>query len=332
MDNLVKRIELFAQQHQLFSSGDCIVVGLSGGPDSVFLLRTLTRLREPHQLTLIATHLDHGWRPESHQDALFCKKLCDNLGVTFVTHRATAEEFAALPAVHQGSQEAQGRIIRRRFFAEVQREFRAATVALAHHADDQKETFFIRLLRGAGLTGLAGIRPREGEFIHPLLCCTKSEILSYLAAHQYTFLTDPTNEEQLFLRNKIRHQVLPALRACDARFDRSLLKAMDNLREADDFIKNVVNKAYEAVVETGNATHRLAIAKFFQQPVFLQKRLLLAWLVAGQVPFVPSQALFDEIIRFLLQTKSPRHLLYDSFYIVKSRGYATLEKKVNRPT
>ena len=114
-----------------------------------------------------------------------------------------------------GSQEDRGRRLRRTFLEKIAKEHSADAIALGHHQDDQQETFFLRLIRGASITGLAGMKPRHGLYIRPLLDCKKESILTYLRTEGLSFLHDSTNEDDSFLRNGIRLNVLPALRSCD---------------------------------------------------------------------------------------------------------------------
>lgn len=319
---LEQRLDAYTEQLGLISKSQTVIVGFSGGPDSVFLVYWLTKLQSNLQLSLVAAHLDHGWRENSAADAQWCADVATTLGVQFISKKAS--EIALPERMQNGSKEEQGRALRRAFFKEIAEKNSGAVIALGHHADDQQETFLIRLLRGAGVTGLAGIKPRDGTIIHPLLCCTKQEIIATLEKNGIEFLIDPTNVSDQFLRNRIRMQVIPALRECDARFDESIARTMENLRATDDFLQQHTEELFTACTTHRDNNIWLNSELFFQQHPFMQKRLLLHWLIAANVPFTPSQALFDEILRFLQNKKSSEHTLYNAWKIVKKGDLATI--------
>lgn len=308
---LEKRLTAFTEQHGLLTKNQTIIIGFSGGPDSLFLLHWLTKLQSNLQLSLVAAHLDHGWRENSSQDTLWCKKVAQDLGVAFVSEKINT------PSKNSGSQEELGRRLRRDFFNRVAQNYANSIIALGHHAGDQQENFFIRLVRGAGVAGLAGIKPRDKNIIHPLLCLTKQEIITTLEQNGIEYLIDPTNQSDQFLRNRIRMNVIPALRQCDARFDYSLARTMENLRATDDFLTEQTKLLFEGISKKIDGTVWLDYNMLFEQHPFMQKQLLLHWLITEKVQFTPSQALFDEVMRFLQNNKSNTHTFYQSWNMVK---------------
>src|SRR5579859_4278080 len=152
---MISRILEFTKNNHLIPDNHKIVVGLSGGPDSIFLLHLLADIRTQKNITLIAAHLDHQWRSNSAEDVIFCKKACDDLGIPFVSAQASDLSVAIKP---NGSKEEVGRKLRRAFLESVAQQHNAHAIALAHHLQDQEETFLIRLIRGTTLSGLIGMR------------------------------------------------------------------------------------------------------------------------------------------------------------------------------
>ena len=177
----------------------------------------------------------------------------------------------------------------------------------------------MRLIRGASITGLAGMRPRHGLYIRPLLDCKKESILAYLNAEGLTFLHDSTNEDDSFLRNSIRLHVLPALRACDSRFETSFTKALVHIREAEEFLECTVQKA----LQESTQDLQLNLEQFLSLDPFLHHPVLLAWLIANKVPFTPSTALFDEIVRFM-HTPGHSHQIAPSWKLIKLKGVLSI--------
>ena len=187
------------------SPGETILVGLSGGPDSVALLDALV---STGGWRVVAAHLDHGLRPDSAEDARFCEDLCRRLGVPLRSARADVRGRARRDG---GGLEEAARLERYAFFRTIMREEGASFVAVAHTRDDQAETLLLRLLRGAGSAGLGAMRPRAGDVLRPLLAVSHAQLLAHIAARGLTFREDPTNADPGIPRNRVRHELIPYL-------------------------------------------------------------------------------------------------------------------------
>lgn len=329
---LFARVTSFCAKHRLITPTDTVVVGFSGGPDSLFLLHTLASMLPAEQI--IAAHLDHGWRPESKSEAAWCQAIAEKLGVRFVAGHL--QDYAS-QLKNKGSKEDSARQARRRFFTAIAHQHNAHTIALAHHADDQLETFFIRLMRGAGIQGLSGMRPRQGVYIRPLLELSKHDIISFLDAHNTPYLIDPSNMSLDYLRNRIRHTLIPALITCDPRADKNIHAAITHLQEVDTYLDEQAHKAYDALTTTSYDRHTLDSQKENRAPretvpvqetrqalgntaslnhstinikdlqelhPLIRHRVLILWLCSVNVPFTPSKAFFTEIERFLFQSQT----------------------------
>jgi tRNA(Ile)-lysidine synthase len=188
--------------------GETLVVGLSGGADSVALTDVLASLQRRHGFRLVAAHLDHGLRPGSAADAEFCAGLCRNLDMPL---RSAAADVRARAARERGGLEQAARRERYAFLRRVRDEEGASAIAVAHTRDDQAETLLLRLLRGAGATGLAGMRPRAGDVLRPLLGVSREEVLVHLRERGLAWLEDPSNADTAHRRNRVRHELLPYL-------------------------------------------------------------------------------------------------------------------------
>jgi tRNA(Ile)-lysidine synthase len=200
--------------------GDTIVVGLSGGPDSVALLDGLASLASAGGYTLVAAHLDHALRPDSAEDVVFCAGLCQRLGVAF---RSGAADVRGRAQREHGGLEQAARRARYEFLHTVQREHAAAAIAVAHTRDDQAETVLLRLLRGSGRRGLAGMRAHTGDVLRPLLRASRDDVLAHLRARGLPWRDDPTNADRTLTRNRVRHELLPYL---EERFNPRLREAL----------------------------------------------------------------------------------------------------------
>jgi tRNA(Ile)-lysidine synthase len=313
---MFEQIKQFIAKNGLIQSGHVIVVGLSGGPDSVFLLYFLASLQQEYNLTLIAAHLNHEWRKEADQEQQDCEALAQKLNIPFVT--AKRSELSAT-FKHNGSQEEYGRNMRRYFFEKVLREHNADTIALAHHAQDQEETFFIRLIRGSSLTGLTAIKPQHGNYVRPLLETNKSDMLAWLHKHNIPYATDVTNDSSDYLRNRIRMNVLPALRTCDDRFESNFITTLNRLQSTEQFLENLTIKTFDSISHIENNQRIVNIPQLLALDETLRIRILMHWLITENVPFPTTQAFLDEIMRFLQHKNGGTHAAHQKWSIVKKQ-------------
>jgi tRNA(Ile)-lysidine synthase len=189
-------------------ASDGVVVALSGGPDSIALTDALSGLSRKMGFRVIAAHLDHQIRPESAEDARFCSELCARLGVPL--RHGTADVAARARRDRSGLEDA-AREERYAFLRETMRREGCVAIAVAHTRDDQAETVLLRLLRGAGSLGLGAMRAQSGDVIRPLLEVSRAEVLVYLAERGLAWREDASNADPHFLRNRVRHELLPLL-------------------------------------------------------------------------------------------------------------------------
>jgi tRNA(Ile)-lysidine synthase len=201
-----ERVRAYIAQNHLIEPEDHIIIGISGGADSVCLLFILLELQKTLPFTMEAVHVNHLLREDAAEDALFVGELCRKQGVKL---RFFSVKVADLAKERGLSIEEAGRECRYECFQEAASAHRKTKIAVAHHQNDCAETVLFNLFRGSGLKGLAGIRPVRDNIIRPLLCCERREIEEYLASRGLSYRSDPSNEEGVFTRNRIRHQLLP---------------------------------------------------------------------------------------------------------------------------
>jgi tRNA(Ile)-lysidine synthase len=325
-DTLFHSITTFCERHDLIPSGSTIIIGLSGGPDSVFLLHYLASMKEMLNLRLIAVHLDHEWRPDSHKDIDFCHQLALSLRIPFESRKLSE---LGLTLKFNGSKEEIGRNARRFLFETIKDEKNADFIALAHHAQDQQETFFIRLLRGASLSGLTSMKAKDGFYIRPLLQINKPDIIDYLQSNSIEYLVDPSNESAVYLRNRIRSKVLPALAESDARFNANFLNTLERLQETEQFLEDLAQKTFDQISVCNNDTCSVDYPKLLEISPILRYRVILAWLIANKVKFNPSQSFFDEIIRFM-EFNGKKHQVHPDWLMVKEQSILHIKSIDNR--
>lgn len=207
---IINKVNDTIKTHNLIQKGDKILIGVSGGPDSVALLHILNSLSRKFEFSLYIAHLDHMLRKDSIKDAEFVKKLSKILKIPLVIGRVNVKTLSKNISIEEG-----GRNSRLEFFFKVARKIKANKIALAHNLDDQAETVLMRILRGTGLNGISGILPKRKisgyEIIRPLLEVKRSEIEIYLRENKIEARQDRTNFKDIYFRNKIRNNLLPFL-------------------------------------------------------------------------------------------------------------------------
>ncbi len=218
-----------------------------------------------------------------------------------------------------------GRKVRRAFFKKTQITNKANFVALAHHAQDQEETFFIRLLRGSTLDGLTCIKEKDGDYIRPLLNISRETIIGYLNENKIDYRVDPSNESEEFLRNRIRKHVIPALNSADKRFTQKFKDTLKSLCEENKLIHDLVLSSLSTVFVKKEAVfvgNRSNLIKF--SPA-LQQRIILHWLKQEKVPFSTSKSFLKEILKFISSSSGGSHNLSKLWKIEKNKGHFWIE-------
>lgn len=260
----------------MIEAGSLVVVGVSGGADSVCLLHILKRLSEEIPFRILAVHVDHGVRAESAEDAAYVERLCQELGIPFYLQKVDMNGYAA----EQGlSSEEAGRQLRYAAFEEVisrQQSVKTCKIAVAHNANDRAETMLFHLFRGSGIKGLGSIQPVRGSVIRPLLCLERVEIEQYLAEQNLTYCQDSTNEEDKYTRNKIRHHILPyAEREICSGAVAHMGGLADIISETERYLAKQTKVLYEACVEEKEGCLCLRCDRLLAEDPVIYKRVLL---------------------------------------------------------
>lgn len=207
---MLDKVRNTIEKYNLIKKRDRVLIGLSGGPDSVTLLYVLNNLKKELKIDLCAAHLDHGLRKYSHKDREFVINICRKLKVPIELKRVN---MLSLPK--KGSTEEAARKLRFNFLFQAAKHTKSDKIALGHNLDDQAETVLMRILRGTGLYGLLGILPKrtfdDFTVIRPMIEVKRKEIEAYLRKRKIKALIDPSNSEEIYFRNKIRNNLLPLL-------------------------------------------------------------------------------------------------------------------------
>ena len=234
-EHFVDKVKAFIESNSLFDDSQPVLVALSGGADSVALLRVLIELG----YNCRAAHCNFHLRgDESNRDESFVTELCQKQGVALNIKNF---DVPAYMKEHGVSLEMACRELRYQWFEELRQEFSCSCIAVAHHNDDNIETFFLNALRGTGIAGLTGMNPRNGNVVRPLLCVSRAEILDWLLSLQQDFVNDSTNFENDAKRNRLRNIVLPAIYKEFQGAKDALLTTIENTRQCNALYRESVN-------------------------------------------------------------------------------------------
>ncbi len=243
--SLIKKFQNISHQYDLWQKGSKIVLGVSGGPDSVCMLDVFAKLQKKYNLELIVAHVNYGLRGE---DSDLDQKLVEKLASR---HKLKIKTLTLNPSPkgRGGISENALREIRYDFFEKIRAKNKFDCIAVGHTLDDQAETYLMRIIRGSGLAGMASMKHKNNRIIRPFLGIAKKEILEYLDRTDKTYRTDETNKEITFLRNKIRNELIPLLeKKYNPNIKETLYKSSLNIAEDYNFIAQIVKKISHNVI------------------------------------------------------------------------------------
>ncbi|MEW6171161.1 MAG: tRNA lysidine(34) synthetase TilS, partial [Candidatus Omnitrophota bacterium] len=259
----------------MLESGDSLLVGVSGGPDSVCLVHLLNSLKKELNLKIFVAHLDHCLRKDSHKDLLFVKNLSSRLNLNFISESINVGNFTK-----DNSLEEAARKIRFDFFFRRAKKLKIKKIVLGHNLDDQAETVLMRLIRGAGLLGLSAIAPvkKINNFfiLRPLLSIKRKDIEKYLKKNKIKYHLDYTNKDILFFRNKIRQELLPLLeKKYNTKIKEILANTRDNIALDYEYLSLLTQDAFKKCIKY-NRKHEIKIdlSKFLRLHPSLQRMVL----------------------------------------------------------
>jgi tRNA(Ile)-lysidine synthase len=278
---LIQETISFIRRRALVREGDKVLVAVSGGLDSSVLLHSLARVARTLGVQVEVAHVDHGTRGEaSEREAMWVKVLAERLHLKLHALRIVPPER---------SNQDELRNLRRKALFELAKDLGCQRIATAHHADDNAETFLMRAMSGTGSNGLAGMRPKDGPWIKPLLSATRSELEDYARAHRLAWVEDPSNERGVYLRNHIRNVLIPQLEESRAGSLRNLARAAERIEEEET--------AWDAWMETQleGPKETLSVAWLERWPAPLQRRVLRFWL--KRLGLVSQPALVEALLR-----------------------------------
>ena len=285
--DLAKRTELYIREQGLLQAGDRVLLAVSGGVDSLCLAHIILSLRSSLRIEAAVAHFDHKLRPESAEEALFVADFAASHDTAFFSGSADIRALG-------GNIEDTARKERYAFLRSTAKKIGACAIAVAHHADDQAETVLLHLLRGSGPNGLAAMAPKNNDIIRPLLFASRSDILDYADCHGLEYCEDASNQDITYLRNRIRHQLLPQLASYNPRIREALNTTADICREENYLLDEMAEYAFAQLwLEERNALNKDGLSKL---PLALRRRVVRkAWqLLTGEdLDFAHTEAVLQ---------------------------------------
>ncbi len=273
------KVRNYIEKWQMLQSEDCVIVGVSGGADSICLLWMLADMQKEMGFRVVAVHVNHGLRGvEADADEMYVKKFCEQLGIPCETYRADVELISK--KWKQSTEEA-GREVRRTCFEETLEKHHGTKIALAHHQNDNAETFMLNLARGTGLRGLGGISPVNGKVIRPLLCLKREEIEDFLKEEGIPYCNDCTNQSDGYTRNRIRNHTIPYLREqVNPKVIEHMNETMEQIRQVQEFLEEQVEVYWEKGVVNEGPGYLILEDIYLQTPEAIKPLLLKKVLIA----------------------------------------------------
>ena len=278
---LAEKVHHLLIRKSLLKQNDRILLAVSGGRDSVALLSIMVELKEYWNWELLVCHIDHNLRPgEDEKEAALCRDLADKFDLKYLEKTvdllsSSAKKKYKSKSSQNPSLESIAREARYEVFNEWANEYHCNAICSGHHMNDQAETVLYRMLTGAGLKGLQGIPASREIFVRPLLELRREELSQYIFKKKLSYFDDPSNKEQKFVRNKIRHAVIPALKGMG--FDdpeQALASTAASMEEASLALEQISHEAYQRTVVSSAKSVKFRIKQYEELPVYVQKKIL----------------------------------------------------------
>lgn len=275
---MYKKVLETIKKNNLIENEDKLVLGVSGGPDSISMLDILNKIRQDNEIKLnfeiVVAHINHMIREEAKEDELYVKNYCKKNNIEFYSKSIDVKKLANTNKI--GTEEA-GRNARYDFFNEILEKTKSNKIAIAHNKNDNAETMIMNIIRGSGVSGLKGIEPKRGIYIRPLIECERIEIENYCEEQKLNPRIDKTNFENEYTRNKIRNIIIPYVRK---EFNPNIINTLERLsnlvKEEEDYIEKQVLSIYNRIIiEEKEKEIVLELKIFNAQEKVIKSRLIL---------------------------------------------------------
>ncbi|BDU49982.1 tRNA lysidine(34) synthetase TilS [Haliovirga abyssi] len=314
-EKIKNKVLLNLKENSLINKKDKIVIGISGGADSVALFHLLMELKEELQINFIFAHVNHMLRGTADRDQRFVEELGKKYNVPVYVLKKNIKKYAKENKI--GGEEA-GREIRYSFFKEILNKTDADKIALAHNLNDVVETFMFRLMRGTSLNGLSSIPIKRGKFIRPILNISKEKIYNYLNEKGYKYVTDETNFQDIYTRNKIRLNLIPYIKeSFNVKFEEKIIKLVSEIDET--------NRYFEGIISKINLENEIYISELKKYDEFIQRKIINKFLSNKEIE-INSNKIY-EILNILNSGGTLKLDLTKEFILVKEYDIIKIVKR-----
>jgi len=301
----------FVRNHRLFEPEDNVLVACSGGPDSVALLLVLNNLSDLLKISISVVHINHNLRFESENDAEFTKNLAVKLGLPFFLSKIDIKK--------SGNLEENARDSRHMAIQSILVESKMDVIALGHTASDRAETVLHNLARGSGMAGVGTMQPKSGNIVRPLLFATRNEVIDYLKHNDQIFVTDATNANIDFSRNRIRHHIISELEQIFPQTQANIARFAQISSEESDFLDEIAKQRITEFFD-GN---KISISKFKLLPKVMMRRSIRLICLDD---YSPSLSTIDDAIKFILESEPGKQLCVSKLTFSKvSKDYIEIK-------
>lgn len=325
--DLIHKIKKTIIRENLIQKNDKILIGLSGGADSVLLFNVLYQLKDDLDFEIKTCHINHSYRVTADRDENFSREISEEKNVQFFSKKVDMKQFSIDNSI---SLEDSGRILRYNCFNKILETENFNKIAVAHHLDDQVETFFLHLFRGSGIDGLCGIQYRNKNVIRPLLDVSKNEILNYLDSNNIEYVTDETNFIADVKRNKIRLEMLPYIQEnFNNSINESIYRTINILQDSKEIIDDITNLKFEKLVSQKNGEYSIDVKLFEIEKISIQRNIIRKLLIElnGSNQNI-RMAYIDDIIG-LFDLKNGREYIFKDYSFFKSYDKVIIRENVD---
>lgn len=325
--DLIRKIKNTIIRENLIEKNDKILIGLSGGADSVFLFNVLYQLKDDLDFEIKICHINHSYRDTAIRDENFSREISEEKNIQFFSKKVDMKQFSLDNSI---SLEDSGRILRYNCFNEILESEKLNKIAVAHHLDDQVETFFLHLFRGSGIDGLCGIQYRNKDIIRPLLDVSKSEILTYLDENNIEYVTDETNFVPDVQRNKIRLEMLPYIQEnFNNSINESIYRTINILKDSKEIIDDVTKLKYETLVSQKYSEYSIDVDLFKKEKTSVKRNIIRKLLIELNGSNQDIRMVYIDDIIELFDLKNGSEYVFKDYSFFKSYDKVVIRKNLN---
>ncbi|MCS7053464.1 MAG: tRNA lysidine(34) synthetase TilS [Ignavibacterium sp.] len=322
-----QKVIKFIKDNCLIENGDKILIALSGGSDSVFLINFLFKYKKKYNIELAAFHLNHLLRDESKSDQDFCENLCKNFGIPFFTKVENVKQFAKQKKL---SIEEAGRILRYEALQDISLKYGFNKIATAHNLNDNSETVLLNLIKGKGISSISGIPIKYNNIIRPIICLSKTEIETYLKVNKIKFIKDLSNYCEDYERNYLRNRIVPLIEnKLNNNFNYTIYQSSKILREYLNFTEKIINETYDKFVNVFENRIEIDLINFYKEEFFIKSEIIRKIFI-NELKLEPTFKNINSVLNLLNNQKGKIIRLKNNFKVIKENDRLVIIKFENK--